>query len=76
MLSVPGNGNFSDNSLDGYIGRFTSVGVLGTGLTNPRIQKKGQYYNGVFSSRERKFCKKMPELLIFHKMLIKTKKNS
>ena len=57
MLTVPGNGNFSDNSLDGYIGRFTSVGVLGTGLTNPRIQKKGQYYNGVFPPGSENFAK-------------------
>tara|TARA_R110001592_G_scaffold18816_12_gene77726 strand:- start:5073 stop:9551 length:4479 start_codon:yes stop_codon:yes gene_type:complete len=47
MVSVPGNGNGMDNSLDGYIGRISAVGVLGTGLTNPRISKAGQYYRAV-----------------------------
>ena len=33
--SVPGNGNAGDDSLDGYIGRVSNIGVLGTSLTNP-----------------------------------------
>lgn len=33
--SVPGNGNEHDNSLDGFVGRNTDVGVNGTSLTNP-----------------------------------------
>ena len=33
--TVPGNGNGRDPSLDGYLGRSTNIGVLGTPLTNP-----------------------------------------
>jgi len=32
--SVPGNGNEYDNSLDGYIGRCTQIGINGTSITN------------------------------------------
>ena len=38
--SVPGNGNSNDNSLDGYMGRNTEIGYLGTSLTNPYLKKK------------------------------------
>ena len=41
MLSVPGNGNEGDKSLDGYIGRNTAIAVLGTGLTNPFLKDNG-----------------------------------
>lgn len=41
--SVPGNGNNMDNSLDGYIGRNTQVGILGTSLTNPYLQQNTSY---------------------------------
>ena len=44
MLSVPGNGNNNDNSLDGFIGRVSAIGVLGTGLTNPFIESKARNY--------------------------------
>ena len=39
--SVPGNGNSNDNSLDGYMGRFSEIGYLGTSLTNPYLLQKG-----------------------------------
>ena len=35
--SVPGNGNYMDNSLDGYMGRHTQIGVNGTSITNPYL---------------------------------------
>tara|TARA_B100002019_G_C21224038_1_gene576368 strand:- start:40 stop:1428 length:1389 start_codon:yes stop_codon:yes gene_type:complete len=35
--SSPGNGNSNDRSLDGYIGRNTCIGYLGTGFTNPYL---------------------------------------
>ena len=38
--SVPGNGNSNDNSLDGYMGRNTEIGYLGTSLTNPYLKKR------------------------------------
>ena len=41
--SVPGNGNNLDNSLDGYIGRNTQIGISGTSLTNPNLLKKKNY---------------------------------
>lgn len=41
--SVPGNGNGMDNSLDGYIGRNTQIGILGTSLTNPYLQENTSY---------------------------------
>ena len=41
--SVPGNGNSYDNSLDGYIGRNTQIGILGTSLTNPFLDNKSNY---------------------------------
>ena len=41
--SVPGNGNKNDNSLDGYIGRHTQVGVNGTSLTNPYLELDKSY---------------------------------
>ena len=56
MVSVPGNGNFYDNSLDGYIGRFSAIGVLGTGLTNPRIRKKAENYRAVAKPGEEGFA--------------------
>ena len=39
--SVPGNGNSNDNSLDGYMGRFSEIGYLGTSLTNPFLLERG-----------------------------------
>lgn len=47
MLTVPGNGNFADKSLDGFMGRFSAIGVLGTGLTNPHILEVGSNYRSV-----------------------------
>jgi hypothetical protein len=38
-VSVPGNGNSKDASLDGYIGRATNIAVLGTAMTNPYMQQ-------------------------------------
>ena len=35
--SIPGNGNESDNSLDGQFGRRTAIGLLGWGLSNPEL---------------------------------------
>lgn len=37
--SFPGNGNKSDNSLDGWIGRFSPIQFFGSGLTNPYLLK-------------------------------------
>lgn len=37
MLSIAGNGNFSDNSLDGFIGRWSNVGYLSWPLTCPKM---------------------------------------
>ena len=37
-LSVPGNGNEWDDSLDGFIGRITNIAVNGSGMTNPDMQ--------------------------------------
>jgi hypothetical protein len=37
--SFPGNGNKGDNSLDGWIGRFTPIQFFGCGLTNPYLLK-------------------------------------
>ena len=37
-LSLPGNGNEKDDSLDGVIGRVTNIAVTGSGLTNPYLQ--------------------------------------
>jgi hypothetical protein len=34
-LSIPGNGNAADQSLDGFIGRVTNIAVNGTLMTNP-----------------------------------------
>ena len=39
-ISVPGNGNKQDNSLDGYIGRLTNIAVNGTSMTNPYLKFK------------------------------------
>merc|ERR1712151_1375092 len=36
--SLIGNGNFRDNSLDGFIGRTTALAVLGWPMTNPYLQ--------------------------------------
>lgn len=33
--SIIGNGNFNDNSLDGYWGRYSNMSVLGWSVTNP-----------------------------------------
>lgn len=41
--SVPGNGNERDNSLDGYMGRFSQIGVNGTSLTNPYLAIESNY---------------------------------
>lgn len=37
-LSLPGNGNAMDDSLDGYIGRLTNIAVTGSLITNPYIK--------------------------------------
>jgi hypothetical protein len=34
-LSLPGNGNSEDDSLDGFIGRVTNIAINGSGMTNP-----------------------------------------
>jgi len=36
-LSMPGNGNCSDNSLDGFIGRRSNVAAVGWPLSNPSL---------------------------------------
>ena len=41
--SVPGNGNASDISLDGFIGRNTQIGINGTSLTNPYLDLDKNY---------------------------------
>ena len=41
--SVPGNGNGADDSLDGFIGRRTNIGVVGTSLTNPYLKMDENY---------------------------------
>tara|TARA_B110000046_G_scaffold104099_1_gene111609 strand:- start:2316 stop:4013 length:1698 start_codon:yes stop_codon:yes gene_type:complete len=41
--SVVGNGNASDNSLDGYVGRSSNVGILSSSLTNPFLTKPAAY---------------------------------
>ena len=38
--SSPGNGNSRDQSVDGFIGRNTCIGYLGTGVTNPYLLKE------------------------------------
>ena len=40
MLSFPGNGNTSDDSLDGWVGRSSACAMFGTGLTNPNLLKQ------------------------------------
>jgi hypothetical protein len=42
-LASPGNGNEGDNSLDGYVGRSTSIAVTGTGMTNPYLRDETHY---------------------------------
>lgn len=37
-LSMPGNGNCGDHSLDGFIGRRTNVAAVGWPLTNPYLK--------------------------------------
>ena len=37
--SIIGNGNFADNSLDGYWGRSSNLSVLGWPMTNPELIK-------------------------------------
>lgn len=66
MLSVPGNGNAADKSLDGFIGRASAIGVLGTGLTNPRIRGRSEKYVAVYPPTSPNFAKdseaiKIPE---------------
>jgi len=39
--SVVGNGNANDNSLDGYYGRASSLGLMCFPMTNPWIQYRG-----------------------------------
>ena len=34
-LSIPGNGNAGDNSLDGHVGRVSTIAATGNGITNP-----------------------------------------
>ena len=41
--SVPGNGNALDNSLDGFVGRVSNVGVLGNGMTNAWLMEDNAY---------------------------------
>jgi hypothetical protein len=42
-LSVPGNGNQCDASLDGYVGRSSAIGIIGTSITNPYLSQDGRY---------------------------------
>jgi hypothetical protein len=42
--SIVGNGNASDNSLDGWVGRSSNVGVLSSSLTNPFLLEKKAYH--------------------------------
>ena len=41
--SVAGNGNTSDNSLDGFVGRHSNVGILSSLLTNPFLTNPKAY---------------------------------
>ena len=41
--SIPGNGNEYDNSLDGYIGRCTQIGINGTSITNKYLTYEDNY---------------------------------
>ena len=36
--SLVGNGNEEDNSVDGYLGRLTALGILSFPATNPFIK--------------------------------------
>jgi hypothetical protein len=38
--SLPGNGNFSDGSLDGFVGRSSAVHFFGWGIANPFLVKE------------------------------------
>ena len=42
--SVPGNGNANDNSLDGQFGRRSAIGMLGWGLSNPKLIDNIHFY--------------------------------
>jgi len=41
--SVVGNGNNSDNSLDGHVGRSSDAAILSSGLTNPFLTNDTSY---------------------------------
>ena len=43
MLSIPGNGNKGDSSLDGRIGRVTNIALNGTSMTNPYLINTANY---------------------------------
>ncbi len=43
MISIPGNGQKGDNSIDGFIGRYTCISVTGTSMTNPYLEKDESY---------------------------------
>ena len=36
-ISLPGNGNELDESLDGHVGRVTNIAINGSGMTNRLI---------------------------------------
>lgn len=42
-LSLPGNGNERDNSLDGWVGRTSSVASSGSSMTNPWLLRADRY---------------------------------
>jgi hypothetical protein len=43
-ISIAGNGNFADDSLDGQIGRVTNISVVSTSMTNPYLLNKDRYH--------------------------------
>jgi hypothetical protein len=42
-LTIPGNGNSQDNSVDGQIGRASNIGVVGTSMTNRFLENAEKY---------------------------------
>ena len=52
--SVPGNGNKGDNSLDGYFGRNTQIGILGNSLTNHYLKEDENYISITTSTQQKR----------------------
>ena len=45
--SLPGNGNFNDNSIDGAYGRSSAIAVLCWPFTNPYLGKDNKLDNRI-----------------------------